>query len=63
MRKLVSFAMAVLMMIAAIAAWSTAASHSKHRSEASAASGVTIDPFELMKHARDLAHPQYDTDP
>ena len=50
-------------MIAAIAAWSTAASHSKHRAEASAASGVTIDPFELMKHARDLAYPQYDTDP
>jgi hypothetical protein len=49
-----------LLSLLAIGAWSSATTHSVNRAEASAASGWPINPLELMRNSKDLAHQQYD---
>jgi hypothetical protein len=60
MRKIMAFGFAGLLALLAIGAWSSATTQSVDHAKASAASSSPINPFELMKNAKDLAHQQYD---
>jgi hypothetical protein len=57
MRKIASSGIAAVVMLAAIAAWATATSHSGSQS---ALLGAQVNPFEMMKSAKDLPAHQYD---
>ena len=60
MRKIRAFGFAGLLALLAIGAWSSATTHPANHAKASAASGSPINPFELMRNSKDLAHQQYD---
>jgi hypothetical protein len=60
MRTIMAFGFAALLSLLAIGAWSSATTHSANRAEASAASSWPINPLELMRNSKDLAHQQYD---
>jgi hypothetical protein len=57
MRKIASLGIAAAVMIAAIVAWATATSYSGSQS---ALVGAQVNPFEMMKSAKDLPAHQYD---
>ena len=57
MRTIMAFGFAALLALLAIGAWSGATTHSVDRADASAA---PINPLELMRNSKDLAHQQYD---
>jgi hypothetical protein len=52
-----AFGFAALLVLLAIGAWSGATTHSVNRADASDA---PINPLELMRNSKDLAHQQYD---
>ena len=60
MRTVTAFGFGALLALLAIGAWSSATTTSVNRAEASAASSGPINPLELMRNAKDLAHQQYD---
>ena len=60
MRTIIAFGFTALLALLAIGVWSGATTHSVNRAEASAASSSLINPLELMKNSKDLAHQQYD---
>jgi hypothetical protein len=57
MRKIASFGIAAVVMLAAIVAWAAATSHSGSQSTLL---GAQVNPFEMMKSAKDLPAHQYD---
>jgi hypothetical protein len=57
MRTIMAFGFAALLALLAIGAWSGATTHSVDRADASDA---PINPLELMRNSKDLAHQQYD---
>jgi hypothetical protein len=57
MRKILSFGIAIVLTIAAITAWTTAATRSQNQPETAAAA---INAFALMTNATDLPVQQYD---
>jgi hypothetical protein len=61
MRKIISFGIAAMLALVAVATWATATTHSNHQTKASAAFGSPINPFELMKSSKELPHQHYDT--
>ena len=60
MRTIMAFGFAALLSLLAIGAWSSAPPPAGHRAEASAVSSWPINPLELMRNSKDLAHQQYD---
>jgi hypothetical protein len=60
MRTIMAIGFAALLSLLAIGAWSSATTHSVNRAEASAVSSWPINPLELMRNSKDLAHQQYD---
>jgi hypothetical protein len=63
MRKIISFGVAAVLTLAAVVTWATATTHLTHRGGATASFGDTINPFDLMKQAKDLPHQQPGADP
>jgi hypothetical protein len=62
MRKIMSFGVAFVLTLAAVATWA-ATTHSGLRNGATASLGGTINPFDLMTQAKDLPHQQPGADP
>jgi len=60
MRKIIPLGIAAVLVLVAIATWAAAPTHSHHGTNASAALGSVITPFEFMKNSKDLPHQQYD---
>jgi hypothetical protein len=60
MRKIMSFGIAAILTLVAVAAWSKTRTHSDIHAKVSAASSSQIDPFELMSRSTGLIHQQYD---
>ena len=63
MRKIMSFGVAAVLTLAAVATWAAATTQSNPRGEVIASFGGTIDPFDLMQKAKDLPHQQFGADP
>jgi hypothetical protein len=61
MHKILTFGIAAVLAIVAVATWATATTHSNDHVKASAAFGSPINPLEFMKSSKDLPHQQYDT--
>jgi hypothetical protein len=60
MGKMISFGIAAVLALVAIATWATATTHSNDYASAPAAFGSQINSFEFMKSSKDLPHQQYD---
>jgi hypothetical protein len=66
MRKSISLAIAAVILLAAVGTWAVARvrpdSHAKvmERNNAPASLGGLINPFEMMKNAKELPHEQFD---
>ena len=63
MRKIMSFGVAAVLTLGAVATWAAATTHPTHSNGATASFGGTIDPFDLMTKAKDLPHQQFGADP
>ena len=60
MRTLIAAGIAALLTLAVVISWATATARSNSQPKALAASGGSLNPFELMKNSTHLPQRQYD---
>jgi len=60
MRKLISFCIAITFTLVAVGAWATVANRPQNQIGPSAPASAGINPFEMMKNAKDLPVQQFD---
>ena len=65
MRKIISFAIAAVILLAAVGTWAVARARTDNHAKlidpnkAPASLGGLINPFEMMKNVKDLPHEQF----
>jgi hypothetical protein len=60
MRTIIALGIAALLTVSFMLIWTLSTARSNNPANALAASGSSINPFELMKSSKDLPHQQYD---